>query len=112
MGQLTDMGIDAAELEAQARMPPQYLVDMRKVYAGDPPETAFQMALKKLMDENLNQFLSQLRTGEKEWRAQVAALGPQSGAGGKVEEALEDAGTEAALKMCEEWLKAKAAEIE
>jgi hypothetical protein len=100
------LGIDAAELEAQARMPPQFLVDLRKVYAGDPPQSAIQTAMKKMMDEQFPEFVKLLHKSEMEWRAQVAAL-DAPGRKGK-EELLDDEGLERAMGACREWLKQKA----
>jgi hypothetical protein len=111
---LLTLGIDAAELEAQARMPAAYLVDMRKIYAGDRPETDRQRSFAKLMNDDFHRFITQFRAMEKEWREQIAAL-DAPGRQGKCPDAgildgrLED---EAAYQACEEWLKRNTEETE
>lgn len=62
------------ELEIRAREPPEFLKDMRHVYAGWPADTQAKVMLKGIMDNNPKEFLLQLRGAEREYKAHMKAL--------------------------------------
>ncbi len=71
---LVAIGLDAVELEAMARMPPEFLLDMRKVYAGTRPETDSQQYLLNLLKTKPGDFLEQFQRAEREYASVVKAL--------------------------------------
>lgn len=101
MGELVAMGLDAAELEARARMPPDGLIAMRDVMAGASVPEEFQW-LVKLKEEKPREFLKDLRQWEGEWRDQVTKLGLANTGNGQEPERV---GDEKALEVVEQWLK-------
>jgi hypothetical protein len=85
--------------------PPQYLVEMRRVYNCIEPSTASQRWLKLLKDTKPLEFLRELRQAEREYRGEqrVNDTEPSAARGNKEEEA--DEGLARSLELAREWLE-------